>query len=78
MKTWNTPLGAQKNCPDFDPCPLCFGCRNYTSYRIKCKACAEEDHKKNICKRELHTEKALSLMLKAKNQVRLNQEKQVK
>lgn len=72
MKTWNTPLGAQKNCPDFDPCPLCFGCRNYTEYRLKCQECYQDDKKQNLCNRTLHTEKALSLMLKAKNQVRIN------
>lgn len=67
IKDWNTPLGAKKHCPNFDPCPLCFGCRNYSSAVKRCQECYEDNKKQNICNRELHTETALSMMLKLKN-----------
>lgn len=71
LKDWNTPLGAQMNCPNFDPCPLCFGCRSYSSSVNRCKKCYEDNKKQNICNRELHTETALSMMLKLKNKAYL-------
>lgn len=67
IKDWNTPLGARLNCPNYDPCPLCYGCRNYDSAVVRCEHCYEKNKKANICKRELHTEEALSMMLKLKN-----------
>lgn len=67
IKSWNTPLGARMHCPNFDPCPLCYGCRNYDSAVVRCESCYEDSAKKNICNRELHTEEALSMMLKLKN-----------
>lgn len=70
-KTWNSPFGALINCPDFDPCHLCYGCRNYTSYRVKCEQCRRDNEKDNICKREIHTEKALFMMLKSKDKINL-------
>lgn len=69
MKTWNDALGARNNCPNFDPCPLCFGCRNYTSYVIRCQKCKEDNQKDNLCKRDFHTERALSLMLKERSKI---------
>jgi hypothetical protein len=70
MKDWNTALGAEMHCPNFDPCPLCYGCRNYDSSVVKCDKCAE-NKKKNVCNTELHTEQALMLMLKTRNKARL-------
>jgi hypothetical protein len=64
IKTWNSALGAEKHCPNFDPCPLCFGCRNYTEKAVRCDKCAEDNYKKNICNTERHTEKALGMMIR--------------
>lgn len=75
IKTPNSALGARRNCPNFDPCPLCFGCRSYDSAVVKCGLCYEEDRKANICNRELHTEKALAVMLQMKNKTYIKEKK---
>lgn len=51
------------NCPDYHACPLCYGCRNYDSAMLRCQKCAEHE-KFNICNRKLHTEAALSRMIR--------------
>lgn len=62
-KDWNTALGAETHCPNFDPCPLCFGCRNYSTAVLRCEKC-ENNKKQNICNTKKHTEQALQLMLR--------------
>lgn len=66
IKNWNSARGARINCPNFDPCPLCYGCRNYNSAVVRCDKCLE-NKKFNICDREFHSEHNLGLMLKHKN-----------
>ena len=73
IKDWNTPLGARLHCPNFDPCPLCYGCRNYDSAVVRCERCYEDNKKSNICNRELHTEEALFMMLKLKNRTYISE-----
>ena len=73
IKDWNTPLGARLHCPNFDPCPLCYGCRNYDSAVVRCERCYEDNVFSDMCKRELHTEKALSMMLKLKNRTYISE-----
>ena len=64
MKTKYDTLGYQY-CPDYDPCPLCYGCRAFNPSRVKCQNLCEHDNPKfNICNKEKHTEKALSLMIR--------------
>lgn len=70
MKTANSSLGAQKNCINFEPCPLCYGCRNYDSADIRCDECYEEK-KQNICKTYVHTNKALGLMLRHRERIHI-------
>lgn len=46
-------LGNQIKCLKFSQCPLCYGCRSYSSSDLDCIKCTE-DSKKNICNTTLH------------------------
>lgn len=74
MKNVNSTVGAQKNCINFEPCPLCYGCRNYNSADIRCDECFE-DKKMNICRTDIHTISALNMMLKNKEIIHIIGEK---
>ena len=68
MKTKYDTQGYKLNCPDYNPCPLCYGCRNFDSSRIRCQnRCETTNPKHNICDKKKHTEKGLSLMIKRPN-----------
>ena len=71
MKDHNSALGAEIACPRFDPCPLCFGCRNYDSGTVACDKCCDHDFKGNVCNTGKHTEHALNLMLRIKNHIHI-------
>ena len=62
VKTIHSALGAKNGCVNFNPCPLCYGCRNYDSRYLACDVCAM-DAKKNICDTKKHTEEALLFMI---------------
>lgn len=63
QKTEQDTYGWQHSCINYEPCPLCYGCRHYDSSWIKCSAC-EQDRKKNICDIRKHTSKILSKMIR--------------
>lgn len=46
--------GYQSQCPNFQQCPLCFGCRNYDISVVKCVENCGTDKKKNVCNTEKH------------------------
>ncbi len=47
--------GYREGCFYYDPCPICFGCRNYRTYcNSKCEIHCDEDKKNNVCKNEKH------------------------
>jgi len=62
QKTRYDVWGVQHNCANYQECPLCYGCRAYDSSYVKCQHCAK-NKKKNICDKNKHTDKALSLMI---------------
>ncbi len=66
-KDKNEVRGVLIGCPNFHPCPLCYGCRNYMATDIECEKCLKEDKKKNICNKELHKEEILEKMIKRDN-----------
>ena len=53
MKTKNDVEGFRSGCFYYDPCPLCYGCRNYHAVcHNRCdERCAHtpQDKKKNVC-----------------------------
>lgn len=60
MKTIEGVEGFKKNCPNYEPCPLCYGCRAYDASYYECAQCAK--NKQNICDRKRHTDRALNKM----------------
>jgi len=50
----NQVRGNRIKCPKFIQCPICYGCRAYSTHDLDCIECLEESKKKNICNKELH------------------------
>ena len=50
------------HCPNFEQCPICYGCRAADLSYVKCIHCAE-DPKTNICNRYKHRPELLSKMI---------------
>ena len=66
MKKPSDVLGYQMDCPDFDQCPFCYGCRAYDEKYIKCRRCAQ-NKKKNTCNTQRHRPDAIAKMLTRTN-----------
>ena len=62
-KTLEAVKGFKTRCPDFSPCPLCYGCRNYDPSYYKCATICKGT-KFDVCNKEKHTEKALGMMIR--------------
>lgn len=54
QKNPNDVRGVRINCPHFEQCPLCYGCRAFDPKYQKCQACKLENAKQNICKTDKH------------------------
>ena len=52
--------GNRIACSKFIQCPLCYGCRAYSSHDLDCLQCVEENKKKNICNKDLHKDKVVA------------------
>lgn len=65
QKTMHDVLGWQMDCINYDPCPLCYGCRNFDVSYKKCEKC-NENAKRDVCNRVRHTPKALAMMINKK------------
>ena len=63
-KTIRDTKGYKYDCPYYDPCSLCFGCRNAGIYPGRCDTLCMDNPKQNICNRELHTTKNISKMVR--------------
>lgn len=67
MKSKNDVAGYRYECFYYEPCPLCYGCRNYHgSYKCD-NLCAHtaQDRKNNICnKPELHNPTNFAKMIR--------------
>lgn len=63
-KTERDTEGYRNDCPGYDPCPLCYGCRNAGLYSSRCDTLCNGNHKKNICNRELHTPQNIGKMVR--------------
>ena len=63
QKTPQSTAGYQAGCPDYNPCPLCYGCRSYDPSYYKCViTCGGTKY--NTCDTHKHNDKALSLMIR--------------
>lgn len=48
--------GYRDNCFYYDPCPICYGCRNYHVYCVsRCDNRCGDDIHKNVCISKFHT-----------------------
>ena len=68
MKTKNDVMGYKTGCFYYDPCPLCYGCRNYHVYghnrcEDRCAASALEKKKKVCITKKLHNEQNFAKMI---------------
>lgn len=68
MKNKQDTAGYKTDCFYYDPCPLCYGCRNYGKYYIsRCDTrCAHTPSEKkfNVCsKPELHNPRNFAKMV---------------
>lgn len=52
MKRPGDVRGRQINCPNFQMCPVCYGCRSYDTQFAECRECGKD--KKNICNKQRH------------------------
>lgn len=55
-------LGVKIACPSFSKCPICYGCRNYSSHMIECTECGKNT-KLNVCNTSLHVTETISSMI---------------
>lgn len=62
-KTVHDVRGDKIRCVNFQKCPLCYGCRRYSSSDPECQKCLAESKKKNICNVELHKADVTSKMI---------------
>ena len=63
LKTKESVKGFKINCPNYDPCPLCYGCRAYDPSYYECTTeCGGS--KRDICNTQKHNDKALNLMIR--------------
>lgn len=63
QKTHHDVRGQRINCPDYEMCPLCYGCRAFNPKYAKCITCKEENAKQNLCKTERHRSDLLEKMI---------------
>lgn len=70
-KTVNDVRGARERCINFQSCPLCYGCRRYSSSDSDCQQCLLENKKFNICNKDLHKDDIVAKMI-TKNNIKIN------
>ena len=73
FKTPKDTAGYKGDCPDYDPCPLCYGCRNYGLHAFTCDALCATNSKFNICNQSLHTPANIARMV-LRDKIRIQEE----
>lgn len=56
----NQVRGNQIECIKFIQCPLCYGCRAFSTHDLECIECSDDNHKNNICNKDLHKDDVVS------------------
>ena len=62
-KTIHDVRGSLIKCVNFQKCPLCYGCRRYSSIDPDCKICLEQNKKNNICNKDIHRDDLAAKMI---------------
>ena len=63
QKTKDDVAGYAYKCPDYEQCPLCYGCRNYNEKYLLCVELCGEDMKKNVCNTQRHKDNLIAKMI---------------
>lgn len=66
-KTYHDVRGSKIKCVNYQKCPLCYGCRRYSSTDPECQICLTENKKNNICNVNLHRDEVTSKMITKEN-----------
>lgn len=57
--------GWRESCFYYDPCPICYGCRNYHTYcHSRCDFLCGDNLRKNVCTSKLHTPENFAKMIR--------------
>lgn len=63
QKSPHDVYGWQHDCPNFQQCPVCYGCRNYDSSVVKCYERCGGNMKKNVCNTQRHKDNLIAKLL---------------
>lgn len=66
IKQPNHVLGNKISCPNFTQCPICYGCRSYSSSMIECEKCLE-NKKRDVCNTALHRSDLIEKLVSKNN-----------
>ena len=66
MKKKQDVSGYINRCPEYEACPLCYGCRKYDSSMIRCITFCGRDKAKNVCNAKRHKAELVAKMLSSK------------
>lgn len=67
QKTVHDVRGSKIKCVNYQRCPLCYGCRRYSSIDPECQICLLENKKQNICNVNLHRDEVTAKMITKEN-----------
>lgn len=67
QKTVHDVRGSRIKCVNYQKCPLCYGCRRYSSIDPECQICLLENKKQNICNINLHRDEVTAKMITKAN-----------
>ena len=62
-KNPNDVRGVRIDCPSYEKCTLCFGCRAFNPHYEECRQCEAENKKQNICNTEKHKAHLVAKMI---------------
>ena len=55
--------GFKIDCPMYEKCPLCFGCRAFDPHYEECRNCEIDNKKQNVCNTTKHRSDLLEKMI---------------
>ena len=63
QKSVQKVYGYIRGCPNFEPCPLCYGCRAYDPKYVACENCRQAGEKYHLCNTAKHKSHLLDKMI---------------
>lgn len=68
----NHVLGKRTNCINFAQCPMCYGCRSYSTSNIECEKCTV-NRKRDICNTSLHRSDLIEKLI-CRDEIKIEEE----